>query len=238
MPARLFIFTGRFGSGKTETSANFAVQLAQGRYPAPQGWGDIPGSFAPRPVLIDLDIVTPYFRSRELVQIMRSLHVRVISPAAVSQYLDTPAIAPEILGAIEQEHQLVVLDAGGDPQGARALGQYGPYIDKQEHQGYFLVNPFRPFSDSVEKVRQSIEQIEHTSRLRVTALVSNPNLMDQTTTEVILSGHRQVERVAEATGLPIAMLCVEGKRVEAVSAHLDGVPILPVRRFFDLGWTD
>ncbi len=238
MPARLFIFTGRFGSGKTEASANFAVQLAQGRYPTAQGWGDIPGSFDPQPILIDVDIVTPYFRCRELVEVMRPFHVRVISPAAVSRYLDTPAITPEILGAIEQEQKLVVLDAGGDPQGARALGQYSPYIDKQEHQGYFLVNPFRPFTDSVEKVRRGIEQIEHTSRLRVNALVSNPHLMDETTPEVILTGHRKVERIAEATGLPIALLCVEGKQVEAVRAHMDSTPILPIKRFFDLGWTD
>lgn len=236
MPPRLFVFAGRFGSGKTETSANFAVHLARGRYPTANGWGEVPDSFDPQPVLVDLDIVTPYFRSRELVDVMRPFHVRVVSPAAVAQYLDTPAIAPEILGAIEQEHQLVVLDVGGDPQGARALGQYSPYIDKEEHQGYFLVNPFRPFTDSVEKIRRGIGEIERTSRVRMTALASNPNLMDETTPEVILSGHREVERAAEAIGLPIGLLCVEVRQVEAVRAHVDGLPILPIKRFFDLGW--
>lgn len=238
MPPRLFIFAGRFGSGKTETSANFAVHLAQGKYPTANGWGEVPDSFDPQPVLVDLDIVTPYFRSRELVDTMRPFHVQVVSPAAVSRYLDTPAITPQILGAIEQEQKLVVLDAGGDPQGARALGQYSPYIDKQEHQGYFLVNPFRPFTDSVEKIRQGLSEIERTARLRMTALVSNPNLMEETTPEVIVSGHREVERAAEAIGLPIALLCAEREHVEAVRASVDGLPILPINRFFDLGWRD
>ena len=49
-PHRLTIVTGHYGTGKTEFSVNLALALAK------EG----------RPVaLADLDIVNPYFRSRE-----------------------------------------------------------------------------------------------------------------------------------------------------------------------------
>ncbi|MBC7259499.1 MAG: hypothetical protein H5T65_09645 [Chloroflexi bacterium] len=237
MLPRLFIFAGRFGSGKTECAVNFAVQLARGRYPSATGWAQKPPSFNSHPTLVDLDIVTPYFRTRELTDTLRPMGVYVVAPAQVGQYLDLPAISPEILGAIERRGVLVVLDVGGDPQGARALGQYSPYIQKQEHVVYFVVNPYRPFTDTTEGIRTAIREVERTSRLRVSALVSNPNMMDETQPELVLAGHRQVVAASDALGLPVAMLGVEERLAESVRREVADVPILEIRRFFDLRWT-
>lgn len=237
MPPRLFVFAGRFGSGKTESAVNFAIQLAQGRYPTETGWGKPPAVFHARPLLVDLDIVTPYFRSRELGETLRALNVEVVAPAAVGRYLDFPAISPEILGAIEQQGQMVVLDVGGDPQGARALGQYSAAIGAQEYAAYFIVNPYRPFTDSLQGVREAIRAVEATSRLKMTALVSNPNLMDETTLELVLAGHQRVLDISRAIGLRVALLCVEPNLTERVRPHVGDLPILGIQRFFDLHWT-
>ena len=237
MPPRLFVFVGRFGSGKTEIAVNFAIGLAQGRYPTQGGWSKPPAPFDSHAALVDLDIVTPYFRSRELGEVLRPFNVRVVSPAAVGRYLDLPAISPEILGAIEQDRQMVVLDVGGDPQGARALGQYSPAITRREYAGYFVVNPFRPFTDSTEGIQKAILEVERTSRLTMTALVSNPNMMDETTPELILDGHQRVLDAAEAIGLPVAFLCVEEALAEQVRPLLGALLVLPIKRFFDLQWT-
>ncbi|MDH7490265.1 MAG: hypothetical protein QHH80_12270 [Anaerolineae bacterium] len=237
MLPRLFIFAGRFGSGKTECAANFAVQLARGQYLTATGWTQTPPSFNSHPTLVDLDIVTPYFRTRELGETLRPMGVAVVSPAEVGRYLDLPAISPEILGAIEQRGVLVVLDVGGDPQGARALGQYSPYIQRQDHVVYFVVNPYRPFTDTAEGIRAAIREVERTSRLTVSALVSNPNMMDETHAELVLAGHRQVMDAARVVGLPVAMLGVEASLAKAVRREVRDVPILEIRRFFDLRWT-
>jgi hypothetical protein len=237
MPPQLFIFSGRFGSGKTESAVNFAIQLAKGLYPAGDGWGKTPAAFNAHPMLVDLDIVTPYFRSRELGETLGAMGVGVVSPAAVGRYLDFPAISPEIMGAIEQTSQMVVLDVGGDPQGARALGQYASAIEKQEYAAYFIVNPYRPFTDTVESVCAAIREVETTSRLKMTALVSNPNLMDETTPELVLSGHDKVGEFARAVGLPVALLCVDRGLAEQIRPRASGVPILEIQRFFDLHWT-
>lgn len=237
MLPRLFIFAGRFGSGKTECAVNFAVQLARGRYPTATGWTQTPPSFNSHPALVDLDIVTPYFRTRELGETLRPMGVTVVSPADVGRYLDLPAISPDILGAIERPGVLVVLDVGGDPQGARALGQYSPHILRQDHVVYFVVNPYRPFTDTIEGVRVAIREVEHTSRLSVSALVSNPNMMDETQVELVLAGHQQVVDAARALGLPVAMLGVEESLAGAVRQEVRDVPILEIRRFFDMQWT-
>ena len=108
---RIVIFTGRFGSGKTEVSVNYTLLLANSAHDA-------------RPILIDLDLVTPYFRTRELVERLAEDGVEVVTPAEVAEHLDTPAVTPQILGALQQPTRPVVLDVGGDAQGARALGQF------------------------------------------------------------------------------------------------------------------
>lgn len=233
MSPRLYIFAGRFGSGKTEASVNFALQLAQGRVLTPTGWADAPPGFNSHATLIDLDIVTPYFRSRELREILHPFRVQVVSPAGVGQYLDLPAISPEILGAIERSDGVTVVDVGGDPQGARALGQYSAAIASNAYTAYFMVNPYRFFTDTVEGVRRAVRDIERTSRIEMTALVSNPNLIDETTPEVILSGHERVLEAAEAVGLPVALLCVEARLVDELRPLAGDVPILPIQRFFD-----
>jgi hypothetical protein len=236
MHPRLFIFAGRFGSGKTESAVNFAIQLAQGQYPTVNGWGKMPAAFNSHPLLVDLDIVTPYFRSRELGETLRALDVEVVAPAAIGRHLDVPAISPEILGAIEQQGQMVVLDVGGDPQGARALGQYSATIGAQDYAAYFTVNPYRPFTDTPRGVRDAIRAVEATSRLKMTALISNPNLMNETTLELVLAGHQQVLDVSQAIGLPVALVCVEADLTERVRPHVIELPILGIRRFFDLCW--
>jgi hypothetical protein len=220
------IFTGRFGSGKTEIALNCAVQAALHQRGQP----------GPRPILIDLDLVTPYFRSREAVRAMNLAGVQVIAPLALSQAIDVPAVVPEILGAIQQADRPIILDVGGDEQGARALGQYSAALQKRGYAMHFVVNPFRPLSATPEAIRSSIAEIERSSRLHVTRLVSNPNLMHETDPETVMAGHAVVEEASSLTGRPIAFLAV----TEPVAARLRPGwftgEILPLCRYFTLPW--
>lgn len=235
---RIHVFLGRFGSGKTEAAINFAVRLAQGWRLTDDGWRlDGQGS-RPRPFLIDLDIVTPYFRSRETVSEMAAVGVDVIEPSHESRHLDMPAISPEILGAVEQSLRPVVVDLGGDPQGARALGQYSAAITRDGYESFFVVNPFRPFTASVPGIRQSLTSVEATARLRATALVSNPNLMSLTTRGDVVRGHWVVREAAAALGLPVALLCLHEGATFLSEQWEDGTPVLPIHRYMQLDWFD
>jgi DNA polymerase III delta prime subunit len=197
----IILFTGRFGSGKTEVALNYARSLAQDSASSP---GTAPGV-----VLIDLDIVTPYFRSREMAEAFAELGVEVVAPSIIGQHLDTPAITPQILGAIERPDRRVVLDVGGDKQGARALGQYSAAIRRRGYAMHFVVNPYRPFTSTLKGLADSISEIEESSRLQVTDMVSNPNLMKETTAEDIVQGHAAIEAFARELEMPIAFVCLE-----------------------------
>lgn len=220
---RIAIFAGRFGSGKTEVSINYALSLVDEQH-------------GRRPILIDLDIVTPYFRTRELKEQLAGEGVDVVTPAAVAQHLDTPAITPEIMGAIQQPDRSVVLDVGGDAQGARALGQYASVLEQLGYAMNFVVNPYRPFTDCTEGIAQAVAEIQGTARLQVTALVSNPNLIQETTLDKIVAGHRVVEEAAEALKLPVAFVSLRIDLAARVAANSFRQPVIPLRRFFVLPW--
>ncbi|MBN1135089.1 MAG: hypothetical protein JXM73_00790 [Anaerolineae bacterium] len=240
--SHILLFTGRFGSGKTEVAINYALRLALAQPPASAR----PGTSAEAVILIDLDIVTPYFRSREIgaVRAMEEHGVRVVAPHAAGQHLDIPAITPQILGALQQSERPVVVDVGGDPQGARALGQFSGAIRQAMTEGrpytmHFVVNPYRPFTNTLQGLAQSIAEIETTSRLKVSSLVSNPNLIGETTVQAIVDGHARIEEFAGELGLPIAFLCVERQWVQQVKAamrHTGARPMLVLDRYFAMPW--
>ncbi len=225
----LTIFAGRFGSGKSEAAISFAIRLA-GNLGPDHALG------ADGVILIDLDIVTPYFRSREMAGAVQEYGVEVIAPSAVSQHLDTPGIIPEILGAIQQTDKPVVVDVGGDRQGARALGQFSPSIQHRGYMMHFVVNPYRPFTDSLAGLYSSITEIENSARLRVTSLISNPNLMGETTLEGIKEGHAKIVEYAKELGLPIAFVCAERRWLNRLSFDHFAQPLLVLDRHFVLAW--
>jgi hypothetical protein len=138
----------------------------------------------------------------------------------------------------------VVLDVGGDKQGARALGQFSPAIRQGGYTMHFVVNPYRPFTDTLDGLRSSIAEIEASARLKTSSLVSNPNLIGETTIEHVIQGHAKIERFADALGLPIAFVCVERQWINALAPGTSGVsastafsqPVLVVDRHFVMSW--
>ncbi|MBQ8851055.1 MAG: P-loop NTPase, partial [Oscillibacter sp.] len=76
-PHRLTIITGHYGTGKTEFAVNLALHLAA------QG-----GSVS----LADLDIVNPYFRSRERKELLREHGISLIASSQACTDADVPAL--------------------------------------------------------------------------------------------------------------------------------------------------
>jgi hypothetical protein len=99
-----------------------------------------------------------------------------------------------------------------------------------------LVNPFRPFTDTLEGIAEAVEAIQAESRLSVTALVSNPNLMHETTRGDIERGHALVQEAGRRLGLPVAWLVVEETLAATVAGLQQSVPIFPIARHFVSVW--
>jgi hypothetical protein len=220
---RISIFAGRFGTGKTEVAINYALALTE-----------LDGSVT----LTDMDVVTPYFRTRDMTERLKPRGVEVVAPADFARDIHLPAVSTRIWGTLQNEDGLTVMDVGGDSQGARAIGQFKALIERSGYIMYLVVNPYRPFNATAERIAQTVADIEASSRLETGALVSNPNLIADTTLQIVQDGHRLVEQAGEELGLPIAFLCVEERLLEGGVEDLYAQPILPLARHFLPPWEE
>ena len=202
MTKPLYIVIGAYGSGKSEFSLHLAKTLNTTEH-------DV--------VLADMDVVNPYFRSRDVQEEYSALGIEVIAPEGQFKHADLPMLSPRIKGAVENYAKTVILDVGGDPAGCRTLGRFVEAVTLRGYEMLFVVNTFRPFTSSVEEVLRMKEQLEFASKLKITEFVCNNNLMEHTTPEVIQEGIEILEECCRLTGLPF-------RRYLVLDAYADIVP--------------
>jgi pimeloyl-ACP methyl ester carboxylesterase len=216
----LTIFVGHSGSGKTEIALNWAWQLAD--------------SF-PAVALVDLDILNPYFTSRQLAEPLQKKGIEVVAAPRGLANTDLPAISPRVRGLIKGQEYRVVCDVGGDDLGAIALGQFAADIKKQEYDLFLVVNPLRPLTSGYRDIIAMAGEIEAAAGLKVTALVSNPNLGGETNAAILQKGHRIVEEAASILELPIGFIALRADLAGEVKTFFN-VPLFPLRIFLRKPW--
>lgn len=186
-------FTGAFGSGKTEVAVNYCrAALANGK----------------RVCLVDLDVVTPYFRVGDYRRELEQEGIPVIAAPGALASFELPALPPEIAGALDSSDLHAVLDVGGDPVGARLLATYADRISKRGYDLWLVVNPYRPDTSDSRSTEEQAGAIESSCGLRLTGVVANPNLGPMTQWSHIERGLRVVEQAAGSLGLPVVLTAV------------------------------
>jgi len=208
---RIKAIVGHYGSGKTEVAMNLAVKLAQTQ----------------KVTLVDLDIVNPYFRSAEHIGTMEANGVRVVKPDFAATSVDIPSLSAGIDAAILDESSTVILDVGGDDEGARALGRFKPYFDRFGLDLFAVVNPYRPRSGDEKQIIGMIQAIQVRARFPVIGLINNANLAHMTTAENLLHGREILQGAARQLGVPIVMEC-------ALSGVAGNLPPLENGTFLEL----
>ena len=208
-PHRLTLVTGHYGTGKTEFSVNLALALA---------------AEGARVALADLDIVNPYFRSREQRALLEAAGVRVVATSQALADADVPALPAELHAVLEDRGVRGVLDIGGDPSGARVLRRYRPRILKEDYQLLYVVNAARPEVRTAERSVEVLRAIEAVTGLRCGGLVNNTHLCGETAPEDIREGALLAEEVSRMTGVPIVCHAAEA-RFQSQLRDLDLFPI-------------
>lgn len=208
-PHRLTLVTGHYGTGKTEFSVNLALALA---------------AEGARVALADLDIVNPYFRSREQRALLEAAGVRVVATSQALADADVPALPAELHAVLEDRGVRGVLDIGGDPSGARVLRRYRPRILKEDCQLLYVVNAARPEVRTAERSVEVLRAIEAVTGLRCGGLVNNTHLCGETAPEDIREGALLAEEVSRMTGVPIVCHIAEA-RFQSQLRDLDLFPI-------------
>lgn len=189
------IFAGGFGSGKSEIALNYAFERAKE---------------VENLTIADLDLVNPYFVSRDLKELLEQNGISLTAPRGEFAFGDVPHIPPEIISVLKQDREMII-DVAGDEIGSIVLGYLSRYIKVRPYCFYFVLNPYRPFAQDIENVWELKETLENASRLKFTSIISNPNLVEETDLDTIISGHEKVLAFSQSLGLPVEYLTVDPK---------------------------
>ena len=192
---RLTLFAGHYGSGKTNIAVNYAMMLKKSGY-------DV--------IIADLDIVNPYFRTKDSEDELAQAGIELISSKFANTNLDIPSIPQEMYRTVQDKSKYAVMDIGGDDAGAIALGRFAPYIlEEDNYDMVFVVNFFRPLSRTAEEAMEIMREIETASRLKFTSIINNSNLGEHTTAEDVISTEKEAEKLVALSGLPLKMTTVK-----------------------------
>lgn len=203
------LFLGHFGSGKTEVAIHFALSLCAG---------------TKRPLLLDLDFITPYYRSRDVALELEEAGVEVVAPEGDLWRSDLPVVTPRAAQALTTYDGPVIADIGGD-EGARVVGSLSGRLLPGSYEALMVVNPFRPGTGTPEQVARYAQWLESVARIRFTGLVNNANLGPHTQADDVLVGLEQVESAARLLGLSVKYTAVRAD----LAAALPGLALLPLR---------
>ncbi|MBR6348171.1 MAG: hypothetical protein IKR80_04385 [Spirochaetales bacterium] len=212
---RVTLLCGHYGSGKTNIAVNYALSLRAQGLPV---------------ALADLDIVNPYFRSKDSTPVLEKAGVKVIALQFANSSVDLPALPSEAYSLVQDRSRYAVLDIGGDDRGAYALGRFVPYIlEENDYEMLYVVNFFRPLTVTVAEAVEVMREIEGACGLRFTGIVNNSNLGAETTTDLVKSTFGKAQELCRITGIPLFAVTAE----ESVAQ--DGmVPLKLQKRPFEM----
>ncbi|MBO5361310.1 MAG: hypothetical protein J6B25_10795 [Clostridia bacterium] len=203
---RITLLAGHYGSGKTNIAVNYAMYLK---------------NLGKDVVIADLDIVNPYFRTRDSINELTQAGIRLISSEFASSNVDLPALPQDVYSVFDNRSESAVLDIGGDDRGAYALGRYADFIkNENDYEMLFVFNCYRPLTPTAEDALEIMREIEAACKISFTAIVNNSNLGGITTPEDVLSSVAQAERLSEISQLPIKMTTVTADLVTNLNGKI------------------
>ena len=218
---RLTLFAGHYGSGKTNIAVNYALLLAaEGK--------DV--------CIADLDIVNPYFRTKDSAAVLEEAGVTLISPQFANTNVDLPALPAEAYRLVTDKSIYGIMDIGGDDRGAYALGRYVPAILAEgDYRMIFVANCYRPLTRTPEEALEVMGEIETACGLKFTDIVNNSNLGSETTPETVLASREYMEKLSALSGLPVFATTAETAVASALADKTENViPLQLQEKYFDL----
>jgi hypothetical protein len=185
--------------------------------------------------IADLDIVNPYFRTKDSRDILEENSVKLISSQYANTNVDTPALPAETYSIFHDKDQYGIIDVGGDDRGALALGRYTPAIKEQNDYEFLLViNKYRPLTPDCASTVEVMKEIETACGMKFTGIVNNSNLGDETDEETVLNSVDYANGISEATGLPVRMTTVREELYDKLKDKV--INCTPIRLYVRQSW--
>jgi len=218
---RLVIVIGHYGSGKTEFAVNYAVKMKE---------------IYENVSIADLDIVNPYFRSREKREFFEEIGIKLFDSSIRNTAVDLPALPAELMGVIVNPNIKSIIDVGGDPVGARVLARFAEQIKNVDYDMFYVINGNRPDTSTVDGVINYLKMIEATSRLKITGLVNNTHMLKATTVEDVEFGHELTKKVSWETDIPIRYEAVIKETADKIKNHEIIEKLFPINLYMREEW--
>jgi hypothetical protein len=223
MNKKIIVFIGNMGSGKSEIAINYTLMKQN--------------ESNKKIKLLDLDIIKPYIRIRDVKEKMDLLGIDLLIPEEHLRNADMPIVPNHMIEYLTDPSYELVIDVGGEERGCITIAQFKEYFEKADLVVNLVVNPFRPFSDSKEKIIHMIDSLQNNSKLLISSLISNPHLRFDTTLDQVELGTNLVEMVCNETNLPLSYICVWNKIVnsEFLMKH-ENRKIMSLRLYLTFPW--
>lgn len=195
--APITVLMGHAGVGKTNVALGFALgEASQGR----------------QVTLVDMDVVNPYFRSSDYPDVLDKAGIRLIAPVLARTTLDTPSLTGELDAVIEQAsadaNQRVIIDVGGDDDGATTIGRWSSQLRDANACVLYVVSAFRALTQVPEAAAAMLPDIQDHAHLTAQAVLNTSNMGDQTTMADVAHGRSFARDVARLCELPLAATVV------------------------------
>ncbi len=206
---RVTLFAGHYGSGKTNIAVNWAKYLKSQNKPV---------------TIVDLDIVNPYFRTKDSQQDFEKLDIRLVCSEYANTNLDIPALPKEIYGAVADKSSYLIMDIGGDDVGAVAMGRYTPSIlEENNYEMIYVANCYRPLTKTPQDTLEVMREIEFASGIKFTAIVNNSNLGVETTAEDVVKSNVYAQKLSDISKLPVLFTTVNNSIAKDIGDRIQNI---------------
>ena len=204
---RLTILCGHYGSGKTNIAVNMALDLASQR---------------DNVAIADLDIVNPYFRSKDSEDEFKAHGIRLICSEFASSTVDLPSMPADLYSITDDKSLSVIMDIGGDDRGAYALGRLRDAIlAEDDYEMLMVVNKFRPLTPDAPSTIEVMREIEAACGIPFTGIINNSNLAGETSAKDVLGSADYAKAVCELSGLPLVLTTVENRLYDELKDQIN-----------------
>lgn len=209
---RLTILCGHYGSGKTNIAVNMALDLKKQR---------------DNVAIADLDIVNPYFRSKDSEDAFKEHGIRLICSEFASSNVDLPSMPSDLYSITDDKDLSVIMDIGGDDRGAYALGRLRDMIlEEDDYEMLMVVNKFRPLTPDAPSTVEVMREIEAACGIKFTGIINNSNLAEETIASDVLGSTMYAEDIERMTGLPVVLTTVEERLYDELKEKV--IPLFPL----------
>ncbi len=213
---RITLLSGHYGSGKTNIAVNMAFELKK--------------SFD-NVVVADMDIVNPYFRTKDSQREFDDAGIKLIASAFAGSNVDLPSLPQEMYALTDSREAHCILDIGGDERGALVLGRYADRIkEENDYEMLFVFNACRPLTPDADSALEVMREIEWAGKIPFTGIINNSNIGEETTPETVISSMDKALELSEKAGIPLIATSVHSRLFPSLENKIPNLFPLTLQR--------